>query len=65
MFDRFIGKKCEATVVFASFTLDGGSCPKTISGVLESFDKDYIVLKTKKGISVISIKALLVLDVVD
>lgn len=63
MFENYINKKCEAIVLFADSRLESGSQPLRISGILESYDNDYMVLKTKKGKSIILIKALLVLNI--
>lgn len=75
MFDKFIGKECEAIVVFAGYSMEGGSTPLSITGILESYDDDYIIINTKnpkknrsievKGKSIIPIKALLVLNVAE
>ena len=63
MFGKFINKKCEAIIIFADGHLESGSQPLRINGILESYDNDYMILKTKKGKSIISMKALLVLNI--
>ena len=72
MFEKFIGKRCEAIVVFAERVMDGGSGPLSVKGILESCDGDYIVIdttNTKRGKSpeksIIPIKAILVLNVME
>lgn len=65
MFDNYIGRSCWATIAFGEAIYNGGSGPSKIKGVLEAVDKDYIVLSGKGEKFIISIKALLVLNVVD
>ncbi len=73
MFDRYIGKECEAIVVFGQYVMEGGSGPLSVTGVLESCDDNYLILNTSKsktrmlvkGKAIIPIKALLVLNVVE
>ena len=65
MYEQYIGKKCEAIVIFGSQALDGGSAPLHIEGILESCDNDFVCVVGKKCKSVISKKAILVLKVFD
>ena len=65
MFDRYLGKTCTAVVAFAGSYFEGGAIPSEIKGVLESYDDDCLTLRTKKGMAVIMMKALLVLRVED
>lgn len=63
MFENYIGKQCEAVVIFGNYT-SGGSAPLRIKGVLESYNSDYITIQNGNQESIISIKALLVLNVI-
>ena len=63
MLENLIGKDCSAVVAFGNTAYQVLSTE--IKGVLESFDDEYICLKTKKGKSLIAIKALIILNVLD
>ena len=60
MFEQFLGKKCEAHI--AGF---GSSYGQIYCGILESYDKDYLLIASKKSKTLISIKTLLALTIVD
>ena len=64
MFDNCINKKCEA-IVFMGDRWGEASTPLKVNGILDSYNNEYVVIKTKQGKSYISIKALLVLNVID
>lgn len=39
--ESFVGKKVEVKVAFSTYTIDGGSAPKSFIGILEKVDGDF------------------------
>ena len=64
MFDYCVNKKCEA-IVFMGDRWGEASVPLKVAGVFDSYNNEYIIIKTKHGKSYVSIKALLVLNVIE
>ena len=70
MFDDCINKKCEA-IVFMGEQWGEASIPLKVSGVFDSYNDEYIIIRTtigkgkstRQGKSYVSIKALLVLNI--
>ena len=66
MFEKFIGHKCKAVILFGDYVYEmSGAVPARISGVLESCDENCLCLKTKEGYSIIPIKTLLYFNILD
>ena len=66
MFEKFIGQKCKAVILFGDDSaMNSRAIPARIYGVLDSCDETCICLKTKEGYSIIPIKTLLYFNVIE
>ena len=66
MFERFIGRDCEAIVLFGDlYSMTAEAVPAHVYGILESCDDKCICIKTKKGYSILPINTLLNLNITE